>query len=580
MGRIVVNQITVNNGFTVGIIENRFSENLGGVQCGSCSQRNFHSVKILNDGAVFADIVILVTVEHFGFAHFLVQNVSTVCLIDHNQIVVSNGGHGITLGIEDTFDKALYRSDMYFRFSVNFLFIQALDIVDGIQGHQFFDFDFFENILGLLTKGSTVHQEQHALEAVALDEAINHTQNGAGLAGASGHGKQNGLLAVDDCLLCCFDGADLIFTQIQSVRVAQQIKRSILECGIGSGNVLFELFHQALGTNPALQCFGSIGTAAQIQIPDTGLGLNLFQILPAIGSKNKWNFISAPLVDDVLLVFGLDSLGVLLALMVDNRGNVNSGFLGFHNTHELQPNKQGIICIAVFTHSRISRPLSDSNISAFLRTGSLGIAQIVGIGLPTEFAELLVNQIAGFSLGKFHALGRSFALFCTLLGGFGRCRSRYCFDLLGERSNLFFLFFDDCLIVWLGYIFRHDKSRGNISPVAIYLHEPNRKVIGHGEQSFCVLHRVSTRMDRIVSRLAKRIGYRRFSLESDLPASADESGWNGYCQWPAPRYAQKQKSQESDAHRTYPAYTDRRWHRNRHSSPLPHRSEPMQASIY
>lgn len=45
------------------------------------------------------------------------------------------------------------------------------------------------------------------------------------------------------------------------------------------------------------------------------------------------------------------------------------------------------------------------------------------------------------------------------------------------------------------------------------------------------------------------------------------------------RYAQKQKSQESAAHQTYPTYTGRHWHRSRHSSPLPHRSVPAQASI-
>ena len=505
MGRIVVNQITVDDSFAVGIVKNRLAKDFGGMECRGCSQSDFYGVKIFDDGTVFADVVILVTVEHLGFAHFLVQNIPAVSLVDHNQIIVSNRGHGIAFGIEDALYKALYRSDMYFRFSVDFLFIQALDIVDGIQGHQLFNFNFFENILSLLAKGGTIYQEQHTLETVALDEAINHTKNGAGLAGTGGHRKQNGLLSVDNSPLRRFDGADLVFTQIQSIWVAQQIKGSVLECGIGSGNVLFELLHQALGADPALQCFWSIGSAAQIQIPYSGLGFNLFQILTAIGRKDEGNFISAPLVDNVLLVFGLDSLGVLLALMVNDRGNINSSLLGFYNANKLQTNKQSIICITVLAHCRVGRPLSNGKISAFLRPGSLGIAQIVGIGLPTKFAKLLVNQIAGFSLGKFHALGRSFTLFCTFFGGFGGCRGGYRFDLLGERSNLFFLLFDNRLIVRLGYIFRHDKSRGNISPVAIYLHEPNRKVIGHGEQSFCVLHRVSTRMDRIVSCLAKRI---------------------------------------------------------------------------
>ena len=501
----MINQITVNDGFSVGIIENRFSEDLGGVQCGSCSQRNFHSVKILDDGAVFADIVILVTVEHFGFAHFLVQNVSTVCLIDHNQIVVSNGGHGIAFRIEDAFNEALYGCDMNFCLSVNFLFLETFDVVDRIESHQVFDLDFLENILGLLTKSSAIHQEQHTLETVTLNEAVNHTKNSAGFASAGGHRKQNGLLSVDNCLLRCFDGADLIFTQIQSIWVTQQIEGSILKCGIGSSNIFLKLLNQSLGADPALQCLGRICSGTQIQTPNARFGFNLLQILSAIGSKNKGNFVCTPLVYDVLLMFSFDSLGIFLALMVNDGRNINSRFLSFHYTNELQPDEQCIVCVAVFGYGRIRRPFGNGKISAFLRTSALGIAQIVGIGLPTEFAELLVNQIAGFSLGKFHALGRSFALFCTFFGGFGRCRGGYRVDLLGQCSNLFFLFFDDCLVVGESYIFGHDEFRCNISPVTVYLHEPDREVIGHGKQSLCIFHRVGARMHRIIAGLSKSI---------------------------------------------------------------------------
>ena len=82
--RIVIYQIAVNDSLTVRIVKNRLSEDFGSVQRRCCSQRNFHGVKVLDDGAVFADIVILVTVEHFRLAHFFVQNISTVCFVNHN----------------------------------------------------------------------------------------------------------------------------------------------------------------------------------------------------------------------------------------------------------------------------------------------------------------------------------------------------------------------------------------------------------------------------------------------------------------------------------------------------------------
>ena len=84
----------------------------------------------------------------------------------------------------------------------------------------------------------------------------------------------------------------------------------------------------------------------------------------------------------------------------------------------------------VFAKATETDKNGNGKISPFLWTGSLGITQIIGVGFPAEFTELLVNQISGFSLGKFHALGRSFTLFCTFFGCLGRCCSRYCLDLL------------------------------------------------------------------------------------------------------------------------------------------------------
>ena len=130
--RIMIYQITVNHGFTVGIVEDRLAKDFGCVECRGRGQGNLHCIEIFDDGAVFADIVILVTVEHFRFAHFFVQNVASVRFVHHDQIIVSNGGHSIVFGIENPFDQALYCSDMYLGFLIDFLFIQTLDVIYGI----------------------------------------------------------------------------------------------------------------------------------------------------------------------------------------------------------------------------------------------------------------------------------------------------------------------------------------------------------------------------------------------------------------------------------------------------------------
>ncbi len=212
--------------------------------------------------------------------------------------------------------------------------------------------------------------------------------------------------------------------------------------------------------------------------------------------------------------------------MVNDRGNVNSGFFSFHNVHKLHPDKQGVICVTILTCSGVSRPLSNGKISTLLRPGSLDERR--GLVQPPNQTCEAVRQSGSESLPRKAPCSRDpvSPFCCTFLGGLGRCRGGYCLDLLGECNNLFLLLFNDGLIVRLHHIFRHDKRRGNLPPVAIYFHEPNRKVIGHREQRFCILHRVCTRMDRIGSRFAKCIPRcrRRLSWESGLLASAGESG--------------------------------------------------------
>ena len=97
-----------------------------------CGQSNLHSIEILDDSTVFTDIVILVAIEHLRFAHFPIQNVSTMCLIDYNQIIVGNRWHGVTFGIKNALYEALNCCDMYLGFFVDLLFIQTLDVVNRI----------------------------------------------------------------------------------------------------------------------------------------------------------------------------------------------------------------------------------------------------------------------------------------------------------------------------------------------------------------------------------------------------------------------------------------------------------------
>ena len=99
MRGIMIDEITVDHSFTVRVIEDRFPENLRRVQRGRSGQSYLDGVKVFDDCPVFTDIIILIAVEHFRFAHFLVKDVSAVSLVHNNQIIVGNRGHRFALGI-------------------------------------------------------------------------------------------------------------------------------------------------------------------------------------------------------------------------------------------------------------------------------------------------------------------------------------------------------------------------------------------------------------------------------------------------------------------------------------------------
>lgn len=98
-----------------------------------------------------------------------------------------------------------------------------------------------------------------------------------------------------------------------------------------------------------------------------------------------------------------------------------------------------IVCIAILCHGRICRPFSNCKISTLLRSGTLGVAQVIRICFPAKSTKLLINQITSFRLGELHAFGSCLSLFNALLGRFiGDCRCDR-FHLLGKLGNLFFL---------------------------------------------------------------------------------------------------------------------------------------------
>ena len=205
-------------------------------------------------------------------------------------------------------------------------------------------------------------------------------------------------------MFCGIDSSDLVFAQIKTIGITQQVIGGVLQGCICRSNILFQHLHDSLGADPTLQSFRRIGSLAKIQEPDAGLCFNLLQILPAVGCENEGNSIFVPFPDGIELMLRFDIASVVFALVVNNRWNIGHSFLCLDDPYQLQTHEKSIICIAALSDGRIRRPLCDGKVLSFLRAGAIRVAETIGVGLPAVLAELVVNQQTSFSLRKFHAL--------------------------------------------------------------------------------------------------------------------------------------------------------------------------------
>ena len=168
MRGIMVNQIAFNDRFPIRITKYRLAKYLGGLQCRCCSQADFNRIKIFNNGPIRALIFPLIAVKLLSLIHLLIENITSVCLINNNQIKVRNRRHIISIIIENPFYHPLYRCHLYTGFFLNHFIFQTIYIIKSIQSHQLFQLDFPKNILGLLPQCGPVNQKQNSAKPPSL----------------------------------------------------------------------------------------------------------------------------------------------------------------------------------------------------------------------------------------------------------------------------------------------------------------------------------------------------------------------------------------------------------------------------
>ena len=164
----MVYKITFDNSFTICILKYRLTKNLGSLQCRSCGKCNFYSIKVFNDGAIFTLIICLIAIKQLIFSHLFIQNVSAMCFIDNNQVVIRNCRHCIFCVVQNTLYHTLNSCNMYTGFFINFLIFKPLDIINLIKRHKVLKLNFFKYILSLFAERCSVNKEQNSAETFCL----------------------------------------------------------------------------------------------------------------------------------------------------------------------------------------------------------------------------------------------------------------------------------------------------------------------------------------------------------------------------------------------------------------------------
>ena len=149
-GRIVVDEVAVDDGLAVGIREDGRAEDLRRVQCRRGRQRDLHGVEVLDDIAVLAQIVALVAVEGRVLAHIAVEDVAAVRFVDDDEVEVRDGWHRLAFLIEDAAHEALDRRDLHARLTLDGGIVgDALDVVDLCECLELGELDLAKGVLCL-----------------------------------------------------------------------------------------------------------------------------------------------------------------------------------------------------------------------------------------------------------------------------------------------------------------------------------------------------------------------------------------------------------------------------------------------
>ncbi len=167
--RFVVDQPAVDYRFAVAVGVDRTSEDVDRVLGGRCGQRDLHCVEVIEHPPVRRDVVGFRADFQLALAHFAVEDVAAVRLVDDDEVVaVDRDLAAIATITEDSPHHALDGGHMDLGGAVRRDVAKFLDIVNLGEHLVLLQAHVLEGVLRLFAERGAVDEEKDAVEAFGL----------------------------------------------------------------------------------------------------------------------------------------------------------------------------------------------------------------------------------------------------------------------------------------------------------------------------------------------------------------------------------------------------------------------------
>jgi hypothetical protein len=317
------------------------------------------------------------------FGGTLEKQIAAVTLIDHHEVVLVDRRH---LGGRGRKQHPPYEpldgADMYPRLEIRvdvLELFEAENIGEGPDAHHPGCLEFAG---GLIAERVAIDDEAYPAESLCRQQAIQQGDRQLRLAGAGRHGNQHCPLILVKRRLNRLDRPALIRPQGES-----EFERLGLQRGLGRFAIDLKPFPETLGRDPIHKRAAKVCRPAQIAEPDATLGLDLFEIGPAVRGEHERHPKPTPWTTRHRDIRRRRKSPRIPLRLIDCGRHILAPPFGLRERNALRIDEKRVV-----RRSARRRPLSNRHGAVFNRTRTQCVAQRLAIRLPSTIPQLLVDN--------------------------------------------------------------------------------------------------------------------------------------------------------------------------------------------